>query len=85
MQISKYDIDGSPSIGDKVIGTDVGNNNVTKNYTIGDIVGLASFSVYGNTGVAQTINNNDSLLLLGGVGIDSVASNVDTVTFNPFV
>ena len=82
MQISKYDIDGSPSIGDKVIGTDVGNNNVTKNYTIGDIVGLASFSVYGNTGVAQTINNNDSLLLLGGVGIDSVASNVDTVTFN---
>ena len=82
MQISKYDIDGSPSIGDKVIGTDVGNNNVTKNYTIGDIVGLASFSVYGNTGTAQTVNNNDSLFLLGGVGIDSVASNIDTVTFN---
>tara|TARA_R110001606_G_scaffold7294_2_gene32282 strand:+ start:1456 stop:4053 length:2598 start_codon:yes stop_codon:yes gene_type:complete len=81
-KISTYAIDASPSIGDKVIGTDVGNNNVTKNYTIGDIVGLASFSVYGNTGVAQTINNNDSLLLLGGVGIDSVASNVDTVTFN---
>jgi len=81
-KISTYAIDASPSIGDKVIGTEVGNNNVTKNYTIGDIVGLASFSVYGNTGVAQTINNNDSLLLLGGVGIDSVASNVDTVTFN---
>ena len=82
MQISKYDIDGSPSIGDKVIGTEVGNNNVTKNYTIGNILGLASFSVYGNTGVAQTIKNNDSLLLLGGVAIDSVASNAGTVTFN---
>lgn len=82
MQISKYDIDGSPSIGDKVIGTEVGNNNVTKNYTIGDIVGLASFSVYGNTGTAQTVNNNESLFLLGGVGINSVASNINTFTFN---
>ena len=45
-KISTYAIDASPSIGDKVIGTEVGNNNVTKNYTIGDIVGLASFSVY---------------------------------------
>ena len=81
-KISTYAIDASPSIGDKVIGTEVGNNNVTKNYTIGDIVGLASFSVYGNTGTAQTVNNNDSLFLLGGVGIDSAASNINTVTFN---
>lgn len=81
-KISTYAIDASPSIGDKVIGTEVGNNNVTKNYTIGNILGLASFSVYGNTGVVQTIKNNDSLLLLGGVAIDSVASNVGTVTFN---
>jgi hypothetical protein len=81
-KISTYAIDASPSIGDKVIGTEVGNNNVTKNYTIGNILGLASFSVYGDTGVAQTIKNNDSLLLLGGVAIDSVASNTGTVTFS---
>lgn len=81
-KISSYLIDGTPTALDKVIGSDSGNALATMNYSIGDIVGLASFSVYGNTGVAQTINNNDSLFLLGGVAIDSVASNIGTVTFN---
>jgi len=81
-KISSYLIDGTPTALDKVIGSDSDNALATMNYSIGDIVGLASFNVYGNTGASQTVNNNESLFLLGGVGIDSVASNINTVTFN---
>ena len=41
-KISTYAIDGTPTITDKVIGTDVSDSNITKNYTIGDILGLAT-------------------------------------------
>ena len=39
-KISTYAIDSTPSLSDKVIGTDVGDSNITKNYTLGDIHGL---------------------------------------------
>ncbi len=39
-KISTYAIDASPQLNDKVIGTDVNDENKTKNYTIGDILGL---------------------------------------------
>jgi len=39
-KISTYAIDGTPSLNDKVIGTDVNDNNITKNYTISDILSL---------------------------------------------
>ena len=39
-KISTYPIDATPQLNDKVIGTDVNDNNITKNYTIGDIIGL---------------------------------------------
>ena len=41
-KISTYAIDGTPSLSDKVIGTEVANNNETKNYLISDILGLGS-------------------------------------------
>ena len=41
-KISTYAIDGIPAVTDKVIGTDVGDSNITKNYTISDILGLAT-------------------------------------------
>lgn len=41
-KISTYAIDGTPTVTDKVIGTDVSDSNITKNYTIGDILGLAT-------------------------------------------
>ena len=41
-KISTYAIDGTPTVSDKVIGTDVSDSNITKNYTIGDILGLAT-------------------------------------------
>lgn len=39
-KISTYPIDATPQLDDKVIGTDVNDNNITKNYTIGDIISL---------------------------------------------
>lgn len=41
-KISQYIVDSSPALSDKVIGTDVGDNNVTKNYLISDILSLGS-------------------------------------------
>lgn len=40
-RISTYQIDSSPQLDDKVIGTDVNDNNITKNYLIGDIMSLS--------------------------------------------
>jgi len=48
-KISTYIIDATPSINDKVIGTDVNDLNITKNYLISDILGLASQGVLGLT------------------------------------
>jgi hypothetical protein len=36
-RISSYGIDAKPELADKVIGTDTGKNNATKNYTLGEI------------------------------------------------
>jgi len=44
-KISTYAIDSTPSLSDKVIGTDVGDSNITKNYTLGDIHGLITSSL----------------------------------------
>ena len=39
-KIKTYAIDATPSLTDKVIGTEVNNSNATKNYLISDILGL---------------------------------------------
>lgn len=39
-KISTYAIDATPTLKDKVIGTDVNDSNITKNYTLGDIISL---------------------------------------------
>tara|TARA_R100000773_G_scaffold19165_1_gene17264 strand:- start:22107 stop:24317 length:2211 start_codon:yes stop_codon:yes gene_type:complete len=39
-KISTYAIDATPTLQDKVIGTDVNDSNITKNYTLGDIIAL---------------------------------------------
>jgi hypothetical protein len=41
-KISQYLVDSTPQLSDKVIGTDVSDNNVTKNYLISDILELGS-------------------------------------------
>jgi hypothetical protein len=45
-KISTYAVDSTPSLSDKVIGTEVGNLDATKNYTIGSIVSLANANLY---------------------------------------
>jgi hypothetical protein len=41
-KISGYAIDSTPNVGDKLIGTDVNDMNATKNFTIGQVLGLLS-------------------------------------------
>lgn len=40
MKISQYNVDSSPTVSDKLIGTEVSSSNETKNYTIGSIAAL---------------------------------------------
>ena len=47
-KIATYAIDSNVQLTDMVIGTDVGDNNITKNYRISDIVALASSGVAHN-------------------------------------
>lgn len=54
-KISLYGVDGTPSLGDKLIGTDVTDNNATKNYVISDILGLVDLSDYVTISTSQTI------------------------------
>ena len=44
-KISTYAIDATPTVNDKVVGTEVGNDNATKNYTIGGIIALGGSKV----------------------------------------
>jgi hypothetical protein len=43
-------------------------------------VGMTSFTFNGDTGVTQTIEDGDELLVLGGTGIKTEGSSTDTVT-----
>jgi hypothetical protein len=45
MKISSYTTDNSVNLGDKLIGTDVDNMDVTKNFTISSIVSLANANI----------------------------------------
>jgi hypothetical protein len=40
MKISQYNVDSSPTVSDKLIGTEVSSSNETKNYTLGAIAAL---------------------------------------------
>ena len=44
--------------------------------------GMTSFDVDGDSGPAQTIGNGNTLLILGGTDLASVASATDTITLN---
>lgn len=47
-----------------------------------DTTGMTSFTVAGDTGSSQTIENANTLTISGGTGLSSVASATDTVTIN---
>jgi hypothetical protein len=47
-----------------------------------DTTGMTSFTVAGDSGSSQTIENANTLTISGGTGLSSVASATDTVTVN---
>ena len=53
-KISSYSTDATVSYTDKLIGTDAQDSNITKNYTVGDILSLPlqSVPVYANNAAA---------------------------------
>jgi hypothetical protein len=52
--ISSYPNDGNVTYSDKLIGTDANDSNKTKNFTVGDILGLPipTVPVYANNAAA---------------------------------
>ena len=79
-KIATYAIDSNVQLTDMVIGTDVGDNNITKNYRISDIVALASSG--GSSGVAsvrklgEAAGLNGNVNFEGGTGI-SIAQSAE--------
>lgn len=76
-RISTYAIDGTPTVNDKLIGTDVDNVDVTMNYTIGDIIslvpgggGVGISSINTATGPAITLSGK------GGLVVTQVGNNI---------
>ena len=47
-----------------------------------DTTGMTSFTVAGDSGSSQTVENGNTLTISGGTGLSSVASATDTVTVN---
>ena len=75
-RISTYVIDSVPTLNDKVIGTDLDDNLVTKNYKIGDIIAM----IPGGTLSVQSLNTLTGSLTLEGAGGISVSSTGTTIT-----
>lgn len=77
-RISTYPKDSLPTLNDKVIGTDSDDALITKNYTIGDIIGLANQSI--SLQDVLDVNNSatEDINLTGKITTDSFQSNVST-------
>lgn len=87
-KIAAYVVDSNVQLTDMVIGTDVGDNNITKNYLISDIVALANSG--GSSGVnsirklGEALGLNGNVNFEGGAGItitqSAVGAPVSTLT-----
>lgn len=67
-KIATYVVDSNIQLTDMVIGTDVGDNNITKNYLISDIVALANSG--GSSGVNSVRKLGEALGLNGNVNFE---------------
>jgi len=83
-KIATYVVDTNVQLTDMVIGTDVGDNNITKNYRISDIIALASgggasgVSSIRKLGEASGLNGNVNFE--GGTGISIAQSAAGEAT-----
>lgn len=89
-KISTYLNDSTPSLSDKVIGTDVDNMNATKNFTISQILSLANLGNYvPYTGATSSVNlgansiTANSFIKSGGTSSQFLKADgsVDTNTY----
>ena len=89
-KISSYGIDATPSLSDKLIGTDVDNMDTTKNFTIGQIIGLANLGSYvpytgatGNVNLGSYSLTANSIIKSGGTASQFLKADgsVDSNTY----
>lgn len=89
-KIGTYALDSTPSLSDKLIGTDVDNMNSTKNFTISQILDLANLGDYvPYTGATANVNlgsfgiTANSFIKAGGTSSQFLKANgsVDTNTY----
>lgn len=66
----------------EILGSLVGIDSGTEGGGSGGIGGMTDFTVAGDSGTPQTIEDGNTLSILGGTGLSSVASATDTVTVN---
>ena len=91
-KISSYPQDSVPSLTDKLIGTDVDDSNVTKNYSIGSVLGLISLGatqvLNGRSNSSQEPSGLDTPLVVefgpasGTVADDVMVDSSGYITFN---
>jgi hypothetical protein len=81
--IGSYPIDGTISGGDKLIGTDVSNNNATKNFTVSDLASYIADEVPAPTLAEVTDAGNitsGDIVVNGQMESDSILNNGAMVT-----
>jgi len=75
-KIATYAIDAQPTINDKLIGTNVDDENITLNYKISDIIAL----VPGGSSSVQSLNGLTGALDIVGAGGITVSASGTTIT-----
>jgi len=81
--ISSYPIDGTISGGDKLLGTDVANNDATKNFTVSDLADYIADAVPAKTLAEVTAAGNittGDIVVQGEMESDSILNNGAMVT-----
>jgi hypothetical protein len=77
-RIATYSVDAQPTVNDKLIGTDVDNELITKNYKISDILAL----VPGGSLSVQSLNTLTGELTLVGAGGITISSSGTEITIS---
>ena len=77
-KIATYPIDSTPTLNDKVIGTNVDDENITLNYKISDICGLGVSSLNTLTGALNIVGSGGTQISASGTTITITSSTTGT-------